>query len=89
MRDAQIIVTGASRGIGAAIAAELAARGWSVAGMSRGGESAAGDGFACDMTDEAAVRATPDRERLGALLAFAVSDAHFAARRHLGVAIQQ
>ena len=56
MSDAQIIVTGASRGIGAAITTELSARGHAVAGLSRGGETAAGKGFACDMTDESAVR---------------------------------
>ena len=56
MSDAQIIVTGASRGIGAAITTELSARGHAVAGLSRGGETAAGKGFTCDMTDESAVR---------------------------------
>jgi NAD(P)-dependent dehydrogenase (short-subunit alcohol dehydrogenase family) len=56
MADAQIIVTGASRGIGAAIAAELDNRGLRVAGLSRSGQSAAGSGFACDVTDEAALR---------------------------------
>ena len=52
-----IIVTGASRGIGAAIAADLAARGWTIAGISRGGQTAAGTGHACDVTDAAAMRA--------------------------------
>jgi NAD(P)-dependent dehydrogenase (short-subunit alcohol dehydrogenase family) len=55
MRDGQIIVTGASRGIGAAIAADLARRGFAVVGLSRSGASAAGHGIACDVTDEAAV----------------------------------
>ncbi len=52
----QIIVTGASRGIGAAIAVELADRGFSIVGLSRGGQTAAGRGIACDITDENAVR---------------------------------
>lgn len=52
-----IIVTGASRGIGAAIATDLAARGWTIAGISRGGQTAAGTGYACDVTDAAAMRA--------------------------------
>lgn len=56
MAEGQIIVTGASKGIGAAIAAELAARGHQIVGLSRSGESGAGRGIACDMTDEAAVR---------------------------------
>lgn len=55
MRNGQIIVTGASRGIGEAIAVELARRGFPVAGLSRSGSSAAGTGYACDMTDERAV----------------------------------
>jgi NAD(P)-dependent dehydrogenase (short-subunit alcohol dehydrogenase family) len=55
MSKGQIIVTGASRGIGEAIALELARRGFAVAGFSRGGASAAGTGYACDMTDERAI----------------------------------
>ncbi|TQF27618.1 short-chain dehydrogenase [Bradyrhizobium sp. UNPF46] len=55
MRSGQIIVTGASRGIGEAIAVELARRGFSVAGLSRSGASAAGTGYACDMTEERAI----------------------------------
>lgn len=58
MRSGQIIVTGASRGIGEAIAVELARRGFSVAGLSRSGSSAAGTGYACDMTDERAIADT-------------------------------
>ena len=52
----QIIVTGASRGIGAGIALELEARGFKVAGTSRNGSTAVGPGFACEMTDEAAIK---------------------------------
>lgn len=58
MRNGQIIVTGASRGIGAAIVQELAGRGYRIAGISRTGVCAAGDGYACDVTDEAALAAT-------------------------------
>jgi NAD(P)-dependent dehydrogenase (short-subunit alcohol dehydrogenase family) len=62
-----IAVTGASRGIGAAIAFELAGRGFTVACLTRKGrgpESAAAEkiarrfvNVACDVTDEASVRA--------------------------------
>ncbi|MEM7074389.1 MAG: SDR family oxidoreductase [Pseudomonadota bacterium] len=55
MREGQIIVTGASKGIGAAIAQDLATRGTRVVCVSRSGEAPAGTGYACDMTDEAAV----------------------------------
>lgn len=55
MRKGQIIVTGASRGIGQAIAVELDRRGFAVAGLSRSGTSAVGAGYACDMTDERAI----------------------------------
>jgi NAD(P)-dependent dehydrogenase (short-subunit alcohol dehydrogenase family) len=55
MRDGQIIVTGASRGIGAAIAKELNRRGYRVAGTSRSGDTAVGPRHACDVTDEAAI----------------------------------
>lgn len=62
-----IAVTGASRGIGAAIAVELASRGFRVACLSRGGRgpeiefgAEVADRFshhACDVNDEASVRA--------------------------------
>lgn len=57
MPEGQIIVTGASRGIGAAIAAELTQRGYTIAALSRSGETAHGYGLVCDVTDEAAVAA--------------------------------
>jgi NAD(P)-dependent dehydrogenase (short-subunit alcohol dehydrogenase family) len=57
-RDGQIIVTGASRGIGAAIAQELVGRGYRVAGTSRSGDTAVGVGHACDVTDETALSRT-------------------------------
>ena len=56
MREDQVIVTGASRGIGAAVASELDRRGWRVVGLSRSGESPAGRALVCDVADEAALR---------------------------------
>jgi NAD(P)-dependent dehydrogenase (short-subunit alcohol dehydrogenase family) len=58
MPKGTIIVTGASRGIGAAIARALATGGWSIAGLSRSGATEAGRGYACDVTDEAAIAET-------------------------------
>jgi NAD(P)-dependent dehydrogenase (short-subunit alcohol dehydrogenase family) len=55
MTDGYILVTGATRGIGAAIARELAGAGLKVAGLTRSGETAAGEGFVCDVTDEKAI----------------------------------
>jgi NAD(P)-dependent dehydrogenase (short-subunit alcohol dehydrogenase family) len=55
MRDATVIVTGSARGIGAAIAVELSGLGFKVAGLTRSGNTAAGEGFVCDVADEAAV----------------------------------
>jgi NAD(P)-dependent dehydrogenase (short-subunit alcohol dehydrogenase family) len=57
MAEGQIIVTGASKGIGAAIAAELDRRGFAVVCLSRSGAGSTGHQIACDMTDEPAVRA--------------------------------
>jgi NAD(P)-dependent dehydrogenase (short-subunit alcohol dehydrogenase family) len=57
MAEGQIVVTGGSKGIGAAIAAELVTRGYDVICLSRSGAADVGFGIACDMTDEDAVRA--------------------------------
>ena len=54
-----IAVTGASRGIGAAIAAELARRGYTVGCLSRKGTGPAHECFVhlrCDVTDETSIR---------------------------------
>jgi len=56
MPETCIVVTGASKGIGRAIAVELDRRGLAVVGLSRSGDSPVGEGRSCDMTDEAAVR---------------------------------
>jgi short-subunit dehydrogenase len=45
MNNQQIIVTGASRGIGEAIAVELDRRGFRIAALSRSGTSSVGTGY--------------------------------------------
>ena len=54
----QIVVTGGSRGIGAAIAVALDEAGYDVVPVSRSGAAPAGRGLHCDLTDEAALRRT-------------------------------
>jgi len=56
MAERQIIVTGASRGIGLAIAEEMERRGYTPVCLSRSGDGKAGRQVVCDMTDEAAVK---------------------------------
>lgn len=58
MSDGYIIVTGSNRGIGAAIARELDASGFKVAGLTRSGKTAAGDGFVCDVANEQSLAKT-------------------------------
>lgn len=58
MSNGTIIVTGASRGIGAAISADLVRREFTVAALSRSGESISGKGYRCDVTDEASVKSS-------------------------------
>ena len=67
-----VVVTGASRGIGAAVAVELEGRGFSVWSLSRSGTAPAGHAMQCDVTDEAALRAAfsavADKSPIGALV---------------------
>lgn len=53
----QVIVTGGSRGIGAAIVRALDGAGFGVVSISRSGTAEAGRAIACDLTDEAALAA--------------------------------
>jgi NAD(P)-dependent dehydrogenase (short-subunit alcohol dehydrogenase family) len=60
MPEGTILVTGASRGIGSAISADLVRRGFAVAALSRSGKATAGEAYACDVCDEEAFRTTID-----------------------------
>lgn len=57
------LVTGASRGIGAILAAAFRQAGWQVVGLSRSGgpDPSGAPTIACDVTDGAAVQATVDQ----------------------------
>lgn len=57
MSDGQIIVTGASRGIGQHIAQKLVDNGYTVAALSRSGDAPAGYGIKCDVADETSLSA--------------------------------
>ena len=57
MREGRVIVTGASKGLGAATARALDWAGYEIVGLSRSGACPSGRGVVCDMTDEAAVKA--------------------------------
>src|SRR5216110_1451069 len=79
------LITGASTGIGAALARELGRRGWAVALLARrqelvdavAAELAQGVGIACDVTDSAAVHDAVGiaAERLGGPIDLAVANA--------------
>ena len=56
MREGRVVVTGASKGLGAATAQALDEAGYEVIGLSRTGGCAVGRGVICDMTDETAVK---------------------------------
>jgi NAD(P)-dependent dehydrogenase (short-subunit alcohol dehydrogenase family) len=56
----QILVTGASRGIGAAIAQDLVARGYDVACLSRSGDAPVGYGLVCDVGDPVSIKTAVD-----------------------------
>ncbi|MDO8876737.1 MAG: SDR family oxidoreductase [Pseudolabrys sp.] len=58
MSEGTIIVTGGSRGIGAAIAEDLVRRGFNVAALSRSGQAVAGKGYRCDVADEKSLKNT-------------------------------
>lgn len=57
MANGRIVVTGASQGIGEAVARDLDRRGYQVVCVSRSGRAPVGVARSCDMTDEDAVKA--------------------------------
>lgn len=66
MNGRRCLVTGASRGVGAAVARAFAQRGASVALLSRSGDGLdVGLGLACDVSDRAAVSAAVDKAAAG------------------------
>jgi len=75
MSDGVILVTGASRGIGAAVAQALAGAGHDVVGLSRSGSTMAGRGIACDVTDDAALKRAIAEAASGARLRGLVNNA--------------
>lgn len=56
MPEGRVIITGASKGIGVAIAAELERRGYQPICLSRSGSGPVGRQVVCDMVDEATVK---------------------------------
>ena len=70
-----VVVTGASRGIGAAVATELERRGFDVWSLSRSGDAPAGRGMRCDVTDESALREAFASVAAGGPVAALVSNA--------------
>lgn len=56
MKSGQVIVTGGSRGIGAAIMAHLDGLGFDCISLSRSGDAPVGRGMVCDLRDENAIR---------------------------------
>lgn len=83
-RVGSIIVTGASKGIGAALAAELRRRGRVVWGLSRGGDGPAEHNLICDVTDETRVRAAFGEIAAAGPIAALVNNAgvHIPAKSH-------
>lgn len=75
MDKKQIIVTGASKGIGLAVAEELERRGYTAVCLSRSGEGGVGRQVRCDMTNEASVKAAIAKIGAAGLVAGLVNNA--------------